>query len=248
MQHYLWFHPSYLQESEEDLIAGQKKNAKAHHYTVLNNDELHKVCSGDHLTIIGHTTRPPKKDENELADTGLYIQGETAEECIQRLKNLGLRCGPKILTLESCYAGLADGIAQQLSKHPFFKYSLIEANLGAVGRNYGKNWCVPTDSLGRSVITTSKSLWVFYLKGCEVLRHYHGDYELEQVLDQIKPQQFQQCFFSNYHPGWLGGRVGRYCSKGTALTLAKALFFAQENTNSATADALDLTLEQLYHK
>ncbi len=246
MKHYIWFHTNYVKESRQDIIIGQKNNAKAHHYTVLNDDELHKVNTADHFTIVGHTTEPPKNGETELGDTGLYLQGDDASECINKLKQLGLASAPKIVTLESCSAALPKGIAQELSKQPFFKYSVIEANTGAVGRNPGGHWSLPTDSLGRSIISSNKSFWVFYLQGYEVARHSHDSYDLEHLLEQIAPNQFQERFFSNYHPGIFGGRVGRYCANKTPLSLAKALFFAQGKTNSATADALNLTLEQIY--
>lgn len=246
MQHYIWFHPNYVQDSDEDLISGQKKDAQRYNYIILTDSELHKVTSSDHLTIVGHTTEPNADEEDEQRDTGSYIQGESAVECIKHLRQLGLRCGPKILSLEACYAGIKEGIAQQLSKDLLFKYSLIEANTHAVGRNYGAIWMLATDYLGRAIINPQKSMWVFYLQGYELQRSAHGSYELGQVLEQLELPQFQQRFFSNYHPGCFGGRVGRYCAKGSPLTLGKALFFAQENTSSATADALDLTLEELY--
>ncbi|WP_199744140.1 hypothetical protein [Legionella sp. km772] len=246
MNHYIWFHPSYVQESDEELITGQKKNAQQHGYLVLAENELHKVKKSDHLTLVGHSTPPPSADKSNLNDSGDYIQGESAPQCVKRLKQAGLRCGPKIFSLESCLAGLPDGIAQQLSRDPFFKYTLIEANTTAVGRSYGAHWALKMDYLGRAILNPQKSMWHFYLQGYEIQRLVHASYKLEQVLEQIKPAYFQQRFFSNYQPGCFGGRVGRDCAKGILLTLERALFFAQENQNSATADALDLTLKQIY--
>ncbi|MDF1930790.1 hypothetical protein PGH45_12930 [Legionella pneumophila] len=68
------------------------------------------------------------------------------------------------MSLESCRAGISGGLAQQLSRSPFFKYTLIEANLNSVGRKpMEMQWNFPTDSLGRAVLKLDNSPWMFYL-------------------------------------------------------------------------------------
>lgn len=160
MKRYIWFHPSYVLESAEATLLGQQTNAKDHGYILLNDQELGKVTCEDHLTIIGHSTLAPTPAE----DTGLYIQGDTADALIRRLTTNGLKEAPKILSLESCRAGISGGLAQQLSRSPFFKYTLIEANLNSVGRKpMEMQWNFPTDSLGRAVLKLDNSPWMFYL-------------------------------------------------------------------------------------
>ena len=247
MERYIWFHPTYVEEGERGLIPGQKKNAKAHGYIVLNENELDKVQPSDHLTIIGHTIGPKKENEDsEREDTGSYIQAEPAEEVVRRLKQSGLSTAPKLLSLEACQAGKVSGIAEQLSKQTFFKYSIIEANLGPVGRNFGSRWSHIPDAYGRVVLAAHKNFWLFYLQGYLIQSQKHGEYELAKLITELCPVDFQQRFLAHYQPGFFGGRVGRYCSKGNLLSIEKALFFAQENQSSATATALDLTIKSIY--
>jgi len=244
MQRYFWFHPNYIQEEKEKTIKGQKENAEKNNYIILRDDELYKVRATDHLTIIGHSTSPEETQDPD--DTGLYIQGDNANKCVARLKKLGLRHAPKLLSLECCYAAQHQGVAEQLSKHPFFKYSLIEASTAAVGRNPGMGWGMHSDRYGRSLFRRG-ALWFFFISGYSVATYQHDSYALEDVLSQISPQQFHVTFFNHYKPGWFGGRVGRCCAANKSETnLEQVLFFANEKTASATKDALDLTLKELY--
>nr|WP_238148693.1 hypothetical protein [Legionella pneumophila] len=162
MKRYIWFHPSYVSESAEATLLGQKTNAKDHGYILLNSHELGQVTWEDHLTIMGHSSLATTPSD----DTGLYMQGDTAIDLIDRLTTNGLKEAPKILSLESCQAGIPGGLAQQLSRSPFFKYTLIEGNLSGVGRKPRETlWNFPTDSLGRAVLKLDNSPWMFYLGG-----------------------------------------------------------------------------------
>jgi hypothetical protein len=234
-------------ENEQSLktIKGQKESFLSHNYIVLGEDELHKVSAADHLTIIGHSTAPKTEADTETA--GLYIQGDNANQCVARLKRHGLQYAPKLLSLECCHAAIAHGIAEQLSNHLFFKYSLIEASTAAVGRNPGMGgWSLRDDSYGRALLGHNK-LWIFYINGHSVAQREHDSYVIDDILKQISPQQFHVTFFSHYQPGCLGGRVGRYClANKSKISLEQALFFAKEKTVSATQEALDLTLDELY--
>lgn len=111
MKRYIWFHPSYVLESAETTLLGQQTNAKDHGYILLNDQELGQVSCEDHLTIMGHSSLESTPSE----DTGLYMQGDTADGLIRRLTANGLKEAPKILSLESCRAGISGGLAQQLS-------------------------------------------------------------------------------------------------------------------------------------
>ena len=130
MKQYIWFHPLYVLETSDSLIKGQMNNAKKNNYIVLQEQELTQVRATDHLTIAGHSTPPKGGAGDEEDDSGFYIQGETADQLVKRLVRSGLGFAPKILSLETCKAAVENGIARNLSIHPFFKNSFIEANPG----------------------------------------------------------------------------------------------------------------------
>jgi hypothetical protein len=244
VKRFIWFHPSYILETDPKTIKGQIKNAKRHHYTVLAEDELYKVHAWDHLTIVGHSTAPKSETEDQDTstsedDTGFYIQGETAKECVSRLRENGLKVPPKILSMECCRAGIIKGIAHQISEHPFFKTTVIETNTSGIGRNPGNiHWGMLIDSFGRAVVREDLNPWLFLLGGKTIAKHKHAEYTLQQVLEKVLPYNFHTSFFSFYHPGFFGGRVGRYCKNGIKITLEQATLFAEKSPNSATANAL----------
>lgn len=241
MTQYIWFHPLYIKESSQTVLPGQINNAQANNYTVLKENELYKVHSADHLTIVGHSVGPKTlraREEDYDEDTGRYIQGDTAAQCVDRLVSSGLRFAPKILSLECCHAAVKNGIAPMLSIHPFFKNSLVEANTGGIGRNIRTNMTV--DFYGRVVMHEEKNPWIFFLRGIAIIKQTHGTYMLNQVLENINPTDFHKRFFVDYKPGFFGGRVGRYCSTTKyEITLEQALIFANNNPHSATGKALD---------
>ncbi|STX42210.1 Uncharacterised protein [Legionella donaldsonii] len=264
MKQYIWFHPLYIAETAKTTVVGQMRNAEKHGYIVLKEKELNKVSTRDHLSIVGHSFSPkleveadidamsllvrsPKGMECELAediaqqeDTGFYIQGETAEQCIKRLQQAGLKKGPLLLSLECCIAAAANGIAEQLSSHRFFINTIIEANTSGIGRNPGNlSWSMPEDCFGRVVLQDSKNPWIFLLGGSQVAKRSHGTYQISEVIRTILQQDFHSRFFSHYRPGLRGGRVGRYCeSTGQRITREKAVAFALEQRGSATDIAL----------
>ncbi|HAT9588927.1 TPA: hypothetical protein JBD08_00735 [Legionella pneumophila subsp. pneumophila] len=244
MKRYIWFHPSYVLESAETTLLGQQTNAKDHGYILLNDQELGQVSCEDHLTIMGHSSLESTPSE----DTGLYMQGDTADGLIRRLTANGLKEAPKILSLESCRAGISGGLAQQLSCSLFFKYTLIEANLNSVGRKpMDTQWNFPTDSLGRAVLKLDNSPWMFYLGGFLVGRLTHDTYTMENLFSLLSPPTFHKHFFANYQPGFFGGRSGRHCLfNKTTITLEKASNFAHEDQDSASAKALEVVLKKLY--
>lgn len=246
MKHYVWFHPNYISHQETASEAkGQQANFIAYHYTILSDHELHKIRPADHLTIIG-APEVPTDDEERKEQMADNIGGDNAAQCIARLVKLGLQLAPKVLTLELHHAGTPGGFAQELSKNSLFKYSVIEANVGIVGRNTKpRSWSFPTDSLGRS-IQTHCSNWHFYLSGYHIGTYKHKSYQLEDVIEELSPKGFHDSFFSNYKPGCRGGRVGRYCANDNKITLEQALFFVNEKRASATTDAVDLTLKNVY--
>ena len=171
MKQYMWFHPSYVAETSEITVEGQKENARKHGYIVLGEKELGKVRSWDHLTIVGHSTAPQSSssDSSSENDCGLYIQGDTADECYTRLRYSGLRVPPKVLSLECCHAAIDGGIAETLSAHKFFKTSLVEANPSGVGRNPETVvWSgFLLDKFGRAVMFHGEYDWVFMRGGGE---------------------------------------------------------------------------------
>ncbi|HDV6633023.1 TPA: hypothetical protein RJX14_001824 [Legionella pneumophila] len=244
MKRYIWFHPSYVSESAEATLLGQKTNAKDHGYILLNSHELGQVTWEDHLTIMGHSSLATTPSE----DTGLYMQGDTAIDLIDRLTTNGLKEAPKILSLESCQAGIPGGLAQQLSQSPFFKYTLIEGNLSGVGRKPRETlWNFPTDSLGRAVLKPDNSPWMFYLGGFLVGQLIHDTYKIKDLFNTLSPTAFHKHFFVYYQPGLCGGRAGRYCFfNKTTITLEKASCLAHEDPDSASAKALEVVLEKLY--
>ncbi|MCL9685133.1 hypothetical protein [Legionella maioricensis] len=245
MKQYIWFHPLYISETPEPVIIGQMNNAKKHNYIILQEKELEQVGATDHLTITGHSTSPKP---NEGDDQGLYIQGETAEQCVARLVTSGLSFAPKILSIESCKAAVDDGIARKLSLHPFFKNSLIEANPGGIGRNPGYlSWNGMTvDSFGRVVLREKINPWLFLLRGTVVAERRHASYKLQDIIQTIMPPDFHELFFSYYNSGIFGGRVGRYCFfTGNKITLERALILANEKPESSTAKALDSLSERI---
>lgn len=244
MKRYIWIHSSYALESAESTLIRQQTNAKEHGYTLLNDQELGQVTWEDHLTVMGHSSS--KADPS--VDTGLYMEGDTALDLIRRLTANGLKEAPKILSLESCRAGIPGGLAQQLSQSPFFKHTLIEANLSSVGRNpMETQWNFPTDSLGRAVLKLDNSPWMFYLGGFLIGRLTHDTYTTEDLFSRLSPPTFHKHFFAHYQPGFFGGRSGRHCLfNKTTITLEKASDFAHENPDSASAKALDVVLEKLY--
>ncbi|MGQ3889845.1 hypothetical protein ACQUW5_12540 [Legionella sp. CNM-1927-20] len=199
MKQYMWYHPHYFLETSVHIVAGQMENARKYGYIILEGNELHKVKREDHLTIVGHST-PPKlagidlDEDEDLNDTGYYIQGENAEQCVQRLKQAGLIEAPQVLSLECCRAGIEKGIAEQLSSQPFFKDTLIEANPGGISRSSGHVICslVP-DIYGRMVMRAEFNPWVFLLSGQPVLKLRHNEYKIEKVLETLE----QNCAGSN---------------------------------------------------
>ncbi|BCA93941.1 hypothetical protein TUM19329_03020 [Legionella antarctica] len=168
MKKYIWYHPLYVLETPGQVLNGQKANAIRNNYVILNANELYKVSNADHLTLVGHSTSPGLTQDG--GDTGLYLQGETAIQIVDRLTKSGLYCAPKVLSLECCRAALKDGIAQKLSAHPFFKNSIIEANTSGIGRNPGNaGWGeMAEDIFGRVVINAVKNPWLFLLRGFTV--------------------------------------------------------------------------------
>lgn len=263
MKQYIWFHPLYIAETAKTTVEGQMRNAEKHGYIVLKEKELNKVRAEDHLTIVGHSFPPQLseadiqlkwaeelcaedviKDSVELVhnldDTGFYIQGETAEQCVKRLQQAGLKKGPQILSLECCIAAVANGIAEQLSGHRFFMNTIIEANTSGIGRNPGDLfWSMPEDSFGRVVINDNKNPWIFLLGGARAAKRSHGTYQINEVIRAILQQDFHARFFSHYKPGLAGGRIGRYCeSTGLRITREKAEAFARDKPKSATDNAL----------
>ncbi|WP_419419175.1 hypothetical protein ACNVED_11610 [Legionella sp. D16C41] len=198
MKQYIWYHPFYVAETSSLMVNGQMENARKHGYIVLETNQLGKVKSNDHLTIVGHST-PPKalanknsKKSSALEDAGYFIQGETAEECINRLFQNGLKKAPRVLSLECCKAAIIpNGIAEQLSKHPFLVNVIIEANTSAVGRNTGNIlWTYTPDSFGRVVMKEANNPWVFLLAGKQVFQALHGTYKLNEVIEEIsKPKE-----------------------------------------------------------
>ncbi|HHF7344085.1 TPA: hypothetical protein ACPSKB_000486 [Legionella feeleii] len=264
MKQYIWFHPLYISGTAKATVEGQMRNAEKHGYIVLKEKELNKVSARDHLSIVGHSfppkseveadidatllqVRPPEEMEAELAedigqreDTGFYIQGETAEQCIKRLQKAGLKKGPQILSLECCIAAAANGIAEQLSSHRFFINTIIEANTSGIGRNPGNlSWSMAEDCFGRVVLQDSKNPWIFLLGGTQVAKRSHGTYQISEVIKTILQQDFHSRFFSYYRPGLRGGRVGRYCENtGQRITREKAVALAVEQPGSATDIAL----------
>lgn len=244
MKQYIWFHPLYILETSKSTFLGQMRNAIKNHYTVLDETELHKVSSGDHLTIVGHSTAP-KVSLDKNVDNGLYIQGETAPQLVHRLKQSGLKKAPTVLSLESCHTGIEEGIALKLSIHPFLNNTLIEASSSGIGRNPGNvKWGGMTvDIFGRVLLNASKHPWIFLLSGKIIATHQHGKYKLDEIVDTVLSLNFHNRFFKYYRPGFFGGRVGRYChATGQNLTLELAKKFAEEDPNSATAKALDCLL------
>lgn len=241
MKRYIWFHPSYVLKSAESTLLGQQANVKSYGYILLNDQELEKVTWEDHLTVIGHSSR----NTTPAGDTGLYMHGDTAIDLVERLTTNGLKETPKILSLECCRAGIPGGLAWQLSRSPFFKYTLIEANLNSVGRRPRETqWNFPTDSLGRAVFKRDDSPWMFYLGGRLVGRFTHDTYTMENIFSILSPPAFHEHFFVHYQPGLFGGRAGRYCFfNKTTIILEKALGFAHENPDSACAKALDIVLK-----
>ncbi len=239
MKQYIWFHPSYLIETTQRIIDGQTKNAQKNGYIVLTQNELHKVGAEDHLTLVGHSTAPNELGDDQ--DTGLYIQTETAEQCVNRLKRAGLKQAPKILSLECCNAGIPNGIGMQLAAHPFFYYTLIETNLSAIGRNPGTIlWNMPIDRYGRVVTDDKNKSWIFLHNGQVIDKKLHGTYELQDIIPKIEHFDFHSRFFAHYKPGFLGGRAGRHCFfTGDKITPEKARFFASLEPESATVKALE---------
>ncbi len=245
MRQYIWYHPLYVLEAPGHTTHGQRDNAIKNKYVVLQENELHQVNATDHLTIVGHST-PPKVTLDE-EDTGLYIQGETAGQIVDRLMRSGLRFAPKVLTLECCKAGVIGGIAQKISTHPFFKNCVIEANASSIGRNPGTiHWGGMTEDIyGRVVLHAAKSPWLFLLRGQSVASHLHGTYTIQDVIETIVPFNFHKLFFTYYHAGICGGRVGRYCFfTKNEISLEQALIFANEEPESATSKALDCLWEK----
>lgn len=263
MKQYIWFHPLYIEETAEATVNGQMRNAKKHGYIVLGEKELNKVNAEDHLTIVGHSFSPklsvkseigagspqvksPEERGSELAedsvqldDPGFYIQGETAEQCVKRLQQAGLKKAPRVLSLECGMAAVANGIAEQLSVHRFFINTIIEANANGIGRNPGNlHWTLPEDSFGRVVIKEHENPWIFLLAGAQVAKCTHGDYQIDEVINTILKQDFHARFFSHYSPGFWGGRVGQYCDTGHRITREKAEALARDKPGSATDIAL----------
>jgi hypothetical protein len=246
MKQYIWFHPLYIKDTSPDILKGQILNASKKDYTVLEENDLHKVRAWDHLTIVGHSTAPKNtldEDDDEDIDTGLFIQGETALQCIDRLQKSGLRVPPKILSLECCKAGVTNGIAQMLSTQSFFATSLVESSNGSVGRNPGKTkWSLEEDSFGRVLMHPTSFQWIFFYEGLVVAEHQHGEYKLHDILQTILPSNFHDSFFSCYKPGLFGGRAGRHCWFGNKIDLEQATLFAEDDPDSATAKALEMVM------
>lgn len=245
MQHYIWFHPTYIRKSNSSLINGQKKNANKHGYIILDGHDLSRVTAEDHLTLVGHSTAPASLVQSD-SDTGNYIQGDSALTLTQSLIALDLVSAPRLLILECCRAGIINGLAQQLSKQPFFKYSMIEAYTGPVGRNPGNiYWSMPTDQLGRSVFTVEDNYWMLYFRNQPVAAYTHGSVEIQNLLAQISPDQFHHRFLGLYNPGFFGGRAIRhYLSSCSLITMQDALLWARQRPESASAKAVDEALAE----
>lgn len=245
MKQYIWFHPLYIQDTSHDTVQGQIRNALRNAYIVLEINDLHRVRAWDHLTIVGHSTAPAEMlgapvDEDADTDTGIFIQGETAGQCVDRLQKAGLRVPPKILSLECCKAGVKNGLAQMLSSHPFFANSLIECSNGGIGRNPGRmKWILPEDCFGRVLLYPSQDRWIFLHHGVVIKELKHGDYILQDILQTILPVDFHESFFAFYKPGFFGGRAGWHCRLGNRITLLQAEHFAEDEPDSATAAALE---------
>lgn len=198
MKQYIWFHPLYVNETSPCTVAGQTTNALNNNYIVLSEKDLHNICATDHLTIVGHSTAPKDllQDEDEDTDTGLFIQGETAAQCVDRLKSAGLSVPPKILSLECCKAGVRNGLAETISSHAFFQNSLIESTNGSVGRNPGKaKWpSFPLDSFGRALLHSKSSQWIFFHREQIIATRQHGDYQLQDILQIMLPRNCHEFF------------------------------------------------------
>jgi hypothetical protein len=246
MKQYFWFHPSYIAETSAKDVNGQKQNALKHQYIILEENELNRVSANDHLTLAGHST-PPKSTGEEDSDQGLHMQGETAEQLTARMIKAKLKVAPKVLSLECCKAGISNGLAYTLSTQSFFKNSFIETSTDSIGRNPGTiSWTnMSEDGFGRVLRDERKHFWHFLLRGKEVAKLAHGQYDLKSVINTLSPSNFHDRFFFYYKPGIFGGRVGRYCaSTKNKITLERAIIFANEDPNSATAQALDQVLEE----
>jgi hypothetical protein len=250
MKQYIWFHPTYIAETKKTTLQGQINNAKQHHYIVLSENELGKVHAWDHLTIVGNSKSPKETEslnEDENDGTGLFFQRETGVECVRRLQASGLRVPPKILSLECGYAAVKGGIAQQLSKHPFFSSTLLEANSNGIGRNPGTVvWSgFLKDAFGRTSIAQKEKNWSFMVRGETISTYQHGEYNLKDVLKPLLSSNFHNRFFEVYNPGCNGGRVGRYCRNNRIkITLEKAMQFATSDPDSATGRALESIMRE----
>ncbi len=249
MKSYIWFHPKYIAKEDRDVWEGQQENAVRTGYVALGEHELHKVKASDHLTVVGHSTPPKSSDKEDEEDTGHFIQGETASKFLRRLTYSGLSVPPKILSLECCQAGIADGLAYKLSKTPFMRNTIIEACTGGIGREtkHTKFSGFTFDVFQRVIKAKETRPWKFYLAGKRVAAFAHASYALEDAIRSIVSRDFHFQFFRVYNPGIFGGRVGRYCDKNSCrISLEQAKRFAKEKPGSATAIALkDLESEGL---
>lgn len=269
MTRFVWFHPNYVSDTSASTILGQKQNFETHGYVILNTEQLDQVRVLDHLTVIGRSLYKLKRvdeeqkqattynaQENENASAlveGTNIEGGKEEQFVQQLKQAGLKYAPKLLTLECNKVGEQGGLAQKLSNTLFFKYTLIEANCGSVGRNpQQQRWCYATDTLGRSTFTAN-DIWLFYASGFKLASALHCSYNLtdeeavKKILDVNALAGFAKSFTTHYKPGFFNGRVGRYCKAANRpIDLEQALVFANEKPASATTEALDSTLKELF--
>ena len=78
------------------------------------------------------------------------------------MKNAGLKIAPNFISLECCQAATESGIALELSKHPFFKDTIIEATETSIYRDFGKHFSGKYDDLGRQFYEPEKKWFYFY--------------------------------------------------------------------------------------
>lgn len=213
MNQYIWYHPAYIagetDRGKRYIVEGQIQEAIRFGYTQLSGNELHRVTADDHLTLVGHSCGPSndlEEKEDSDDDTGKYMQGETAEDILARLKDDGLTASPAILSLECCHAAVQDGLAEQLSRLSFFQQTLIEAHVSGVGRHWkpGPNGGFAIDTYGRKVIFMADGLWHFYLAGNLVKRAEHGKYDLLAILVDVNPLPSKEALYTVYN-GYVSG-------------------------------------------
>ena len=245
MMQYIWFHPLYIKETLPKIVFGQMENSRKNGYIVLQENELGHVRASDHLTLVGHST-PPKKpheptaddEDSDFDDMGGYIQGDTAEECVARLKKEGLKHPPQILSLECCNAAIKDGIAQKLSSHPFFINTIIEANTSGIGRNPGGiKWSMTHDKYGRVIVNHKRNPWQFLLAGQIVAKHAHGTYDVKEVVTKKFQHDSQAHFLPPYSPGLFVAQKIDDNEKRIRLDQTISTELDQEPQTSASATA-----------